>query len=103
MTLEELHQRAMKLRHETVAFCDATGFRQHSVDIMGPLEKVIKTTAVSWSRGKHGYQTIIGSPETSPNRDKVMKMTARMADAIDVYLYAKQHGVEAAMIWKLSR
>ena len=91
----------MDLRQETVAFCDRVGFHQTSTDLMGTLETVHKTTAVKWAYTRQ----ILGSPlktERARNTETMRVMLERMSRAIEVYLYAKEHGVEAAMIWKLT-
>jgi hypothetical protein len=102
MTLEELHQRAQDLRREAVAFCDRVGFRQTAGDLMGNLETVHKTTAIKWAYAKHH---LLSTPKSdrARNTETMRVMIERMGRAIDVYLYAKEHGVEAAMIWKLSQ
>lgn len=99
MTLEELHKRAMDLRQEAVTFCDSAGFKQTSSDIMGSLEMVAKRNAIVWARSRWRWGDKRSATNTEIMRHKIIKM----ANAIDVYLYAKQHGVEAAMIWKLSQ
>ena len=102
MTLDDLLKRAMDLRAEAVAFCDRVGFHQTASDLMGSLETVHKSTAIQWA---YTRQVLHNSPmksERARNTETMRQMLARMGRAIDVYLYAKEHGVEAAMIWKLS-
>ena len=101
MTLDDLFQRAVKLRAEAVAFCDRVGFDQTASDLMGAIETVHKSTAVKWAYTKHSLSSPLKS-ERARNTETMRVMIERMARAIDVYLYAKEHGVEAAMIWKLS-
>lgn len=101
MTLDDLHKRATTLRAETIAFCDSVGFAQHSVDIMGSFEKVLATSAVAWAR--RGPWGKAGKSDRSHHTETMRKKTVAMANAIEIYLYAKEHGVEAAMIWKLSQ
>lgn len=102
MTLDDLLKRAMDLRAETVAFCDSVGFHQTSSDLMGNLEKVHKSTAIQWAYTRQYLQDSPMKTERARNTETMRHMLARMGRAIDVYLYAKQHGVDAAMIWKLT-
>jgi signal recognition particle GTPase len=102
MTLEDLRKLAEKNRSDTVAFCDSAGFLQTASDLMGPLEKVHKSTAIKWA---YTVQTFVSPMKTdrARNTETMRVMIERMARSIDVWLYAKEHGVEAAMIWRLSR
>lgn len=101
MTLEDLYRRAADLRTETVAFCDRVGFNQTGSDLMGDLETVHKKSAVKWAYTKRSMFSPLKS-ERARNTETMRVMIERMSRAIEVYLYAKEHGVEKAMIWKLS-
>ena len=97
MTLDELFQRAVILQDETVAFCTGAGFPQTASDITGPFERVIKSSAILWARDARYPFRPTSTTETT------VKMIARMADAIEVYLVAKDQGIDEALLWKLGK
>lgn len=101
MTLEDLQKQANHLRTDAVAFCDRVGFRQTSADLMIPLDRIPKTNMVSWARGTRGIP--IGPSERAQNSHMMRNKILKLVSAIELYLYAKEHGVERAMIWKLSQ
>lgn len=101
MTLEDLHKRAAGLRAEAVAFCDSVGFHQTASDLMGNLEVVHKTNAAKWAYTK-SIMGLAPKSERARHTETMRAKIVRMTGAVEIYLYAKEHGVEAAMIWKLS-
>lgn len=101
MTLEDLHKQADNLRADAIAFCDRVGFRQTSADLMIPLDRIPKTNMISWARGTRYIP--IGPSERAQNSHHMRKKILKLLSAIELYLYAKEHGVESAMIWKLSQ
>lgn len=101
MTLEDLFKQANDLRTGAVAFCDSVGFRQTSADLMIPLDRIPKTNMVSWAKGTRAIP--LGRSERAQNSHIMRNKILKLVSAIDLYLYAKEHGVESAMIWKLSQ
>lgn len=96
MTLEELHNLAMKARQEAVAACDAAGMGQTAKDLMVPLAAIPLANVVQWAK-MHQHS------KHRPQLNTAAKLIVKAARQIQVYLYAQQHGVDAAMIWKLSQ
>ena len=102
MILEDLYQRAMKRRAEVVEFCDRVGFKQTAGDLMGNLENIHqRVNYIKWTYAPHTSDT----PKSQRARDMATMwiMIEDMAEAIELYLYAKEHGIEAAMLWKLGK
>lgn len=96
MTLEDLHGRALLLKREAQLFCDQSGF-QTAADLMVNLESFVQSGVLRWARDLHRPS------KNRPILDKVAAKIREAGNAAEVYLYAKTHGVEAAMIWKLSK
>ena len=109
MTLGGLRRQADYARAVAAKWCLDNGKTQSVTDILGTgpskskhhsLLVFSKSNVLQWARNYHLNNS---PPSNLLDLTDMATVISRAGDATDLYLYAHQHGTEAAMLWKLGK